>query len=152
MSPPGPTSFRFDLPSEPRRVGAAVRRALRSWARAGGLDRRARFRARVALGETLANAVVHGNEGDPSRLVRVEGRATPHLLRVSVTDEGSGFEPEGVPDPREAEGRTRAGGRGLLLVRRMVDRVRYEAGGRRVTLWVRGRGSAPVGAGGRPDR
>lgn len=151
MSRVGRAGFGFDLPSEPRRVGPAVRRVLRSWAREGGLDERARFRARVAVGESLANAVVHGNEGDPSRRVRVEGWATPDLLRVSVTDDGDGFDPGSVPDPREAARRTRAGGRGLLLVRRMADRVRYEAGGRRVTLWVEGRTGPPRGGAGRPD-
>lgn len=124
------------MPPEPRLVGTAVGRVLEAWRRAGGVDRSARFRARVVLGEAIANAVRHGSAGDPARRIRVEGRATPGLLRVSVTDEGEGFDPRAVPDPTEGPRLAAPGGRGLFLIRRLADRALHAAGGRRLTLWV----------------
>jgi serine/threonine-protein kinase RsbW len=54
----------------------------------------------LALEEALVNAVKHGNKGDPSRRVRVQVRLGPARVLAEVEDEGEGFDPSQVPDPR----------------------------------------------------
>lgn len=95
------------------------------------------FRLRAAVGEAVANAVRHGNRCDPARRVRVTAEVGPGGIRVSVQDEGEGFDPGAVPDPTGPAGRGRTDGRGLFLLRRLADEVRHEDGGRRVVLFLR---------------
>lgn len=89
----------------------------------------------LALREALANAIVHGNRQDPQKKVRVRCFCQPNRgMLLAVEDEGSGFDPAKVPDPTQAECLLEAHGRGLFLMRRLVDRVRISRSGRRVTL------------------
>jgi serine/threonine-protein kinase RsbW len=98
-------------------------------------------RIELALREALANAIFHGNRQDPEKKVSVRCFCQPDRgLLVSVEDEGSGFDPKQVPDPTQAECLLEAHGRGLFLMRRLVDRVRISRSGRRVTLVKRLRG------------
>jgi serine/threonine-protein kinase RsbW len=89
---------------------------------------------RVALQEAVANAVKHGNHGDPSRQVRIRVRLEPEQVLAEVEDEGEGFDPGRVADPRAAENLERPGGRGLLMMRHYTDWVRHNEKGNRVTL------------------
>lgn len=83
----------------------------------------------LAIREAAANAIEHGNgEGSGKRVdisIRIEG----DLLTVVVRDEGSGFKPEGVPDPLAPENLLRPRGRGIFLTRRFMDSVEYEFDG-----------------------
>ena len=66
-----------------------------------------------------------------------------------VRDEGPGFNPHGLPDPRDAANLEKASGRGLFLIRTFMDEVRYNASGNEITLIKRRRGpatAAPVHA------
>jgi serine/threonine-protein kinase RsbW len=55
-------------------------------------------------------------------------------MLVAVEDEGAGFDPRKVPDPTQAECVLETHGRGLFLMRQLMDRVRISRSGRRVTL------------------
>jgi len=90
----------------------------------------------IALREALANAIFHGNEGEPQRPVRlrVYGSETVGMI-IAIRDEGVGFDPGGVPDPTVGEYRLRNHGRGLFLMRELMDHVRYLKGGREVLLF-----------------
>lgn len=92
-------------------------------------------RVELALREALANAIVHGNRQDPEKKVRVRCFCQPDRgMLVAVEDEGPGFDPKRVPDPTHAECVLETHGRGLFLMRQLVDHVRISRSGRRVTL------------------
>lgn len=91
----------------------------------------------LALDEALANAIRHGCALDSEKEVRVSARFGPRRLRVRIADPGAGFDPTRVGDPMSEEGLRRGSGRGLLLMRELVDRVDYRQGGRVVLLTVR---------------
>ena len=95
------------------------------------------FAVRLALEEAVINGVKHGNRGDPSKHVQVRCHLTPESILVEVEDEGDGFNPESVPDPRDPENLERPSGRGLLLMRHYLTEVRYHGRGNRVTLCKR---------------
>ncbi len=91
----------------------------------------------IALREALANAIVHGNEGDTNKKVVVacfcdceEGGGVLLVIR----DEGSGFDPDAVPDPTASESIYSTHGRGIYLMRHFMDEVRFRNGGREVEL------------------
>ena len=89
---------------------------------------------RLALDEAIANAIRHGNRENESKKVTVDYSVGDDALRVAVIDEGSGFDPSGVPDPRANEKLLRTSGRGLLLMRSCMDQVYHNDQGNCVVL------------------
>jgi len=112
----------------------------------------------VALAEALGNAIEHGNlevsgelrgnlaahgtlmrerRGSPpwcERRVRVEARLTREEARFTIRDEGPGFDPVTLPDPREPANMQRVHGRGVLLMRSFMDEVTWNEAGNEVTM------------------
>ena len=84
----------------------------------------------MALREALANAVVHGNREDPHKRVYVTCRCYPNgEVSITVEDEGHGFDTGTLPDPTAPENRLRTSGRGIYLMKALMDEVRFEKGG-----------------------
>ncbi len=94
----------------------------------------------LALREALTNAILHGNLRSPRKRVSVHCycQADCGMLLV-VEDEGSGFDPEKVPNPTKGENIYSSRGRGIYLMRKLMDEVRFERSGSRVVLKKRGR-------------
>jgi serine/threonine-protein kinase RsbW len=84
----------------------------------------------TALHEALANAIVHGNQEDPSKLVCVACRCTTDgEVSLTVQDEGQGFDTAAVLDPTTPENRLLPHGRGIYLMKTLMDDVCFEQGG-----------------------
>jgi serine/threonine-protein kinase RsbW len=83
----------------------------------------------VALTEALSNAILRGNREDPGKRVRVVARVSRAALIIEVTDEGGGFDLEACTvDPTTPEQLTAEDGRGLFLMRSLMDSVERFAG------------------------
>ena len=93
-----------------------------------GLDEESIHWLTVATREAVVNAIVHGNQSDQAKRVHVEfasvGDASRAAVSIRVRDEGAGFDPGSVPDPLAEPNLLRPGGRGLLLMRSVLDDVR----------------------------
>jgi serine/threonine-protein kinase RsbW len=90
----------------------------------------------IAVREALANAISHGNRRRPGRKVFLRCYGGPRAgILVAVRDQGDGFDPETVPDPRSEERMHLNHGRGLLLMRELTDRVEFRRGGSEVVLF-----------------
>jgi serine/threonine-protein kinase RsbW len=84
----------------------------------------------MALIEALENAVVHGNCDDPHKRVYVTCRCTAEgEVSITVQDEGQGFDTGTLPDPTASENRLRTSGRGIYLMKTLMDEVCFEKGG-----------------------
>ncbi len=90
-----------------------------------GFDEDEVFGIHLALEEAFVNAIKHGNKADEHRSVSIEYFITPVKVDISISDEGAGFTPEAVPDPRSEENLYKSGGRGLLLMRSHMDVVEH---------------------------
>ena len=90
-----------------------------------GLDEDQRFHIAMAVREATINAVLHGNEYDPARQIEVSLENTGEDLKISIADEGKGFDPEKVPDPLAKENILRGTGRGIFLIRSLMDEVHF---------------------------
>ena len=89
----------------------------------------------VSLREALANAVVHGNHEDPHKHVYVVCRCTPdEEVSIVVRDEGKGFNSAELPNPTAAEQLEATHGRGIYLMRTLMDEVHFERGGTEVHM------------------
>jgi len=92
------------------------------------------FAVHLAVEEAFINAVRHGNRMDPQKSTRIEYSVDSRKISVSLTDEGEGFDPEAVPDPRNGENLLKTSGRGLLLISSYMDEVRFNDRGNRVQM------------------
>jgi serine/threonine-protein kinase RsbW len=79
----------------------------------------------ISIREAVANAIKHGNQGDASKLVRVELGIDNGDLLVRIQDQGPGFDENGVLNPLEPENLLRPNGRGLLLMKQYMDQIEY---------------------------
>jgi serine/threonine-protein kinase RsbW len=105
---------------------------------ASGLGARvARFNLRVALSEALSNAIVYGNGLDPSKSVDVRIVVATSDIAVHVCDEGPGFDYHTLPDPTLPDRVDRPDGRGLFLIRQLVDNVSFNDRGNSICMTLR---------------
>jgi serine/threonine-protein kinase RsbW len=129
--------LRLTLPSDVTVVAEAVDLVARHL-EAAFVDRRTiRFNLRVALSEALANAILYGNAGDEEKHVGVRVLFGRHAVEVEVSDEGGGFDYRQVPDPTLPFARMQPRGRGLFLIRQLVDEVRFNDTGNSICMILR---------------
>jgi serine/threonine-protein kinase RsbW len=88
----------------------------------------------VALDEAFVNAVKHGNKFDREKIVRVSAEVSPKEARFTIEDEGEGFDVESIPDPRDPENLFKTSGRGVLFIYNIMDEVKYNERGNRLTM------------------
>ena len=92
------------------------------------------FAVHLALEEAFINAVKHGNKMEASKAVRVDFAVESDKVEISMTDEGEGFDPEVIPDPRYGDNLYKPAGRGMLLMRSFMDVVEYSKHGTSVRM------------------
>jgi CheY-like chemotaxis protein len=118
-----------------------------------------RLQIGMALNEALTNAMHHGNLEVPSTLrsddesdyyflirqrqkslpycdrrIRVQFETSPEQIQIEISDEGPGFDPESIPDPRMPANLEKLSGRGLLLIKTFMDEVRFADKGSRIVM------------------
>lgn len=92
------------------------------------------FAVHLALEEAFLNAMKHGNKMDPKKEIKVDYLVTTDRVEISMMDEGEGFEPKDIPDPRRGENLYKMEGRGLLLMRSYMDVIEYNESGNCVRM------------------
>jgi serine/threonine-protein kinase RsbW len=95
-----------------------------------------RFEIALAVQEALANAVVHGCGNDPTKEVRCQLKSDPNgRIVIIVTDPGPGFRPELIANPKQDENLYADHGRGVYLIRQLMDEVHFERSGNEIRMW-----------------
>ncbi len=92
------------------------------------------FDVHVGFEEALRNAMIHGNKSHSQKKVKIETEITDEWVVIIVEDEGEGFDLASLPDPTIEENLLKESGRGVYLIRHLMDEVRYENNGRRVIM------------------
>jgi serine/threonine-protein kinase RsbW len=128
------THFALELPSDLTLIDPAISYLAGRLRDHGYEGSRLTLNFRVGVSEAVANAMIYGNDRDPVKRVRVEVDLGPERVAVVVRDEGSGFDPSGVADPTLPENIEEPGGRGIFLIRELMDEVDYDGCGNCVRL------------------
>lgn len=90
----------------------------------------------IVLREGLANAALHGNRSAESKSVFLRCYGSPEQgLWIVIRDEGPGFDPGAIPDPRGEDRILLHHGRGIFLMQQLVDEVEYRKGGTELLLY-----------------
>ncbi len=92
------------------------------------------FAVHLALSEGISNAIEHGNGNDPTKFVMVEARVDKHRVFVRIVDEGIGFDPAQVPDCTDTSHVGEPHGRGVHLMRRLMDTIEFVGCGNDVRM------------------
>lgn len=92
------------------------------------------FAIHLALEEAFVNSIRHGNRSDPRKKIYVEYSITPQRFEISIADEGPGFDPGALPDPRRPENLCKSSGRGVLLIQSFMDEVEYNSKGNQIRM------------------
>ena len=80
----------------------------------------------IAVTEAVNNAIIHGNKYDESKKVIVTFHIIPNGVKVSIKDEGGGFTPENVQNPVLPENLFKDHGRGIFIVKSLMDKVEFK--------------------------
>jgi len=129
--------FRLTLSSKPKNIGK-VEGFLKKIDRAAHLDEIQEHKLMIALTEAVNNAILHGNKSKEEKMVRVVCELQEDGLLFTVTDEGKGFKPDAVANPLKEENLLKESGRGIFLMRTLLDRVEFRRTreGMEVKLWL----------------
>jgi serine/threonine-protein kinase RsbW len=93
-----------------------------------GMDEDTQHWVDLAVREALANAIKHGNVQSPEKQVHVDLDVEGDELVIRVEDEGVGFDPDQVGDPLDPKNIPRPNGRGILFMKKFMDRIHYGSG------------------------
>jgi serine/threonine-protein kinase RsbW len=104
---------------------------------AAGFNDKDVFGTRLAVVEAVVNGLRHGNADDPGKQVLIQYSVTADEVRLTIEDEGRGFNPDSVPNPLAAENLERPSGRGVFLMRCCMTWVQFNQTGNSVTMCKR---------------
>jgi serine/threonine-protein kinase RsbW len=116
----------FTLPSRIESVDVAASRA-DEFAKRSGLGDEFISSIDLAVRESVANAVKHGNKLDEEKIVEIRMIRNEAGFEMFVRDFGSGFDPEAIPDPTDPANLLKASGRGILFMRAFMDMVEWSS-------------------------
>src|ERR1700751_259371 len=108
------------LPSELSSVEIVEAKAT-EYAQKAGFDEDTASQISMVSREAAVNAVLHGNKKDPAKHVRATFSVSADNLTIRIADEGAGFDPAAIPDPLSPEGLLKPSGRGVFLMRAIMD-------------------------------
>jgi serine/threonine-protein kinase RsbW len=91
----------------------------------------------VSTLEAVNNAIMHGNKFEKEKIVDVEISFKNEKLKIKISDEGKGFIPEEVPDPTIPQNLEALNGRGIFLMSRLADEIKYSKRGNEVTMFFK---------------
>lgn len=115
----------IELPSRIESVDEAAMMA-DEYARNCGFGDEITFAVDLAIRESVANAVKHGNKFDESKTVQLTLNDKPEGFEITVRDYGSGFRVEDIPDPTDPDNLLKTNGRGILFMKSFMDEVEWE--------------------------
>lgn len=103
-----------------------IESALKNFSHEQKLTDDEQYRVLVATTEAVHNAIVHGNKMDIRKQVLLTCFSNKNSITIRVRDYGSGFDPDALPDPTLKENLFKEHGRGVYLIRALMDEVRFK--------------------------
>lgn len=79
----------------------------------------------LSMTEAVTNAIKHANKYDKNKKVQIEVIVENNILTLKIKDEGTGFDPDAIPDPTEPENLLKDSGRGLFLMRFYMKELHF---------------------------
>jgi serine/threonine-protein kinase RsbW len=119
------SKYELSLRSERKNI-TQVEPFIRAIPECSSLEETTFFNMLIAVTEAVNNAIIHGNKCDPDKTASLSIMTSDSEILFTIQDEGHGFDPSSVADPRDPENLLREGGRGVFLIHSLVDAVHYQ--------------------------
>jgi|WetSurMetagenome_2_1015567.scaffolds.fasta_scaffold13063_6 serine/threonine-protein kinase RsbW len=116
------TVFEMSCQSNTKEIGC-IEQFLKQVNKKLDLDDGTMYRLLVSCTEAVNNAIIHGNKSNPNKIVTVCCIVDTQSLTIRVKDEGEGFNPDTLQDPRDEKNLMKESGRGVFLMRSLMDKV-----------------------------
>jgi serine/threonine-protein kinase RsbW len=113
------------IPSSPKYLKQAVA-FIEGLAQKMGFENDATVDIAISVSEAVNNAIVHGNKKDERKKVKILVDMSPRQMTVRVRDEGESFCVEDVCNPLDPENLMKCNGRGILILRSLMDKVTFD--------------------------
>jgi serine/threonine-protein kinase RsbW len=128
-----------EIPSDVRYIEGVIELATRKCRELHLPASKCSLNVRVALAEAISNAILRGNGEAKNKHVRIRAVVSDEAIVFDVTDEGAGFDLAAErPDPTSPENLEQEDGRGLFLMKQLMDRVeRFKSDGNVVRLTLK---------------
>lgn len=91
----------------------------------------------ISVTEGVNNAILHGNKGDLATFVTLSILSNDAWICFRVQDQGTGFDPDSIPDPTAPENLLKENGRGIFLMKSLSDNLVFEKNGALVNIYFR---------------
>ncbi|MGB0862085.1 MAG: ATP-binding protein [Saprospiraceae bacterium] len=127
------TTFALELKSHPKNI-SVIEPYINQVVEAYDVDHEMYGNILISLTEAVNNAIMHGNDGDEEKMVRVELKKNTKNLVFSISDDGAGFNYDDLPDPTAPENILKLGGRGIFLMKQLADLVVFSSEGNTVEI------------------
>ncbi len=88
----------------------------------------------VAVTEAFENALTHGNQNDPKKIIIVDFQKTSAGVTFSIKDDGNGFNHQAIPDLKDDGKDKEFPGRGIFLIKSLTDNVKFNEKGNQIDL------------------
>ena len=88
----------------------------------------------VAVTEAVNNAIYHGNKANPTKKIDIQFRSKKDIISFVISDQGEGFDYSSLPDPTDPQNLEKPNGRGVFLMKKLAEKVEFDAKGSSVTL------------------
>lgn len=135
----GRVALDVEIPSDVSYIEGVVELATRKCRELSIPPQKISLNVRVALAEAISNAILRGNGDAANKHVRVKAVVHDDSVVFDVVDEGPGFDLAAErPDPTSPDNLLNEDGRGLFLMRQLMDNVeRFQSDGNVVRLTLR---------------
>ena len=133
--------YSYEFPSTTKAASHAIEGALAALSEDNWVPEGEEFCVRLCLEEALVNAVVHGNESDPHRMVRIDLRDEGETCRITIHDEGEGFDHRAI-NMELPKNPARIRRRGYILINALSEKIDFYDDSSRVIVYVDTKGEA----------
>lgn len=126
----------LSIPSNVLEIDNAILKITDSMNKIIRLDDEEKWKIYTALYETMINAVEHGNKYGAQKRVTVIYRILKNWIIMKVRDEGIGFDYKNLPSPLEDDNMLKPSGRGVYMVKKVMDKIRFNNAGNEITMFM----------------
>ncbi|MFH1778970.1 MAG: ATP-binding protein [Candidatus Omnitrophota bacterium] len=123
----------FEIPTDPKYIRQASAKVLDSL-KGLDVDEGTLFDVRLSVEEAIINAIKYGNKFNKDLPVSIKYSLEGDKLEVTVRDRGKGFSHTSFPDPTSNNNILKQGGRGLFLIRTLMDEVKFSDSGNEIKM------------------
>ncbi len=127
----------FSIPSNMLEADNAIVRLIDSLERVIHINEDTKWKIYTCLYEALINAIIHGNKSNIQKRVFISYRVWKNWIVFKIKDEGGGFNFNELADPSKGENILKTSGRGIFMIKKIMNKVKFNLTGNEITMFLR---------------